>query len=165
MNKFIGEEVLVGRVDSDGDYFLCSPISQEKIVQEEEEEEDKVEDFYFDGRGLELVKTAEKLLAEKENKNSSKIVYISGAITGVPTFREDFLTRANILTSLGYKIINPAELKTVLPDADWKLCMEFSLLLLEKANCISMLDGWEKSKGAKIELGNALQKDYEVITV
>ena len=47
--------------------------------------------------------------------NMDKLVYISGAITGVDNYLEAFKRAENDLKSLGYEVINPAEILSHLP--------------------------------------------------
>lgn len=91
-------------------------------------------------------------------------IYISGAITNVPDFKERF-AKAEMYLNAAYpnvEIINPA--KVTLPDtcthADY---MKIDLALLDLADCIYLLSNWETSKGACMEYGYALAKGKTVI--
>lgn len=94
-------------------------------------------------------------------------IYISGPITNNPNYREDF-AKAKIKIENDFKgmteIINPAALSDVLPpssthDDFMRVCCE----LIEMADAVYMLKGWEASKGACIEYGYALAKDLIII--
>lgn len=87
-------------------------------------------------------------------------IYISGPITGNPEFQTQFERAFLYLTGKGYTPVNPAMSMHLLPaDATYEEYMNIDLELLGMCNAIYMLNGWEKSKGACIELGYAMGTD------
>ena len=92
-----------------------------------------------------------------------KIVYISGAITGVDSCKQDFEYAADKLMTDGYRVVNPVFMDEVMPNAEYEDYMKADMLLLGICDCIYMLKGWEKSCGANRELGYALAKDMEIM--
>ena len=91
-----------------------------------------------------------------------KRVYISGPMTGLPelnfpTFRE----AANELRRLGWEVVNPAELQ-IEAGATWEACMRADIKALCDCDTIALLPGWEKSKGAHLELHIAHRLGMEV---
>jgi hypothetical protein len=62
-----------------------------------------------------------------------------------------FHAAAAKLRAQGYDVVNPAELN---PDqtASWEQCMRVDLAALVTCEEIHMLEGWEHSRGAKLEL-------------
>jgi hypothetical protein len=83
-------------------------------------------------------------------------IYISGAITGTLDYMERFSIAEERLKSQGYTVINPAKVNAQLPeDTTWKQYMDISILMLGMCDGIYMLNGWELSKGAKMEFAYA----------
>lgn len=79
-------------------------------------------------------------------------VYISGPITGMPGLnRAAFDAAATMLRRIdGHDVVNPHE--NGLPaDAPWEQHMRADLALLLECDTIYMLNGWERSRGARIE--------------
>lgn len=84
------------------------------------------------------------------------IIYIAGKMTGLPDLgREKFNAAEKWLRELGYNVLNPACLPVGLPS---KCYMPICLAMLEQADGILLLDGWEDSPGAQIEKAYA---DYQ----
>ena len=79
-------------------------------------------------------------------------IYISGKMTGLPDFNfPAFHAEATRLRALGHEVINPAELN---PDTDatWHECMRRDLAALLTCDALAMLDGWQDSAGAHLEM-------------
>ena len=92
-----------------------------------------------------------------------KRVYISGAITGVESCKQDFEYAADKLMTDGYKVVNPVFMDEVMPNSDYEDYMKADMFLLDMCDAIYMLKNWKKSCGANRELGYALAKGIEII--
>lgn len=78
-------------------------------------------------------------------------VYISGPITGIDFGnRFAFSCARNALEMCGYEVVDPSEVKLD-DEATWADYMRADLKLLLDCDHIYMLEGWEDSKGARIE--------------
>ena len=79
-------------------------------------------------------------------------LYLSGKMTGAPDLNFPlFYREANRLRSMGYEVVNPAELNPD-PSASWHDCMKNDLKALLDCDSIVMLEGWQDSQGAHLEL-------------
>lgn len=90
-------------------------------------------------------------------------IYISGPITGVDSYLENFKAAEEELKAGGFEVINPAAFNRVLPEMDYEEYMKIDLELLELCDGIYMLEGWKQSKGANREYGYALAEDMLII--
>ena len=82
-------------------------------------------------------------------------VYISGPITGIDFGnRFAFSCARNALELCGYEVVDPSEVQLD-DEATWTDYMRADLKLLLDCDFIYMLEGWEKSRGARIELALA----------
>lgn len=90
-------------------------------------------------------------------------IYISGAITGTDDFMERFKKAEDFLKEKGHSVLNPAHANSYMPeDATYEEYMKICFALLDMADAIYMLDGWEESCGANREYGYALARDMIV---
>jgi len=92
------------------------------------------------------------------------LIYLSGGITNVPDYLERFAKTETLLTKIGDTVINPAKVNAQLPEnTDYDDYMRVSFVLLDMADAIYMMNGWEKSKGARMELLKAYQTGKRII--
>lgn len=91
-------------------------------------------------------------------------IYISGAITGTDDFMERFQKAEEKLKEAGHMVYNPARANSYMPDGtSYEEYMKVSFCLLDLADTIYMLEGWENSKGARRELEYAKEKGKAII--
>jgi len=92
------------------------------------------------------------------------VIYISGAITGTTDYMERFAAAEKRLSEAGFVVINPAKVNSQLPkETDYTGYMKMSLTMLSLCNGIYMIDGWEDSRGAKIEYDYAKATGLEFV--
>ncbi len=87
-------------------------------------------------------------------------IYISGPMSGYPDNNFPAFDAAALrLTALGYSAVNPADINKQMNPDDvglYSKCIRNDLKALADCDAIYMLNGWQKSVGAKLELENAL---------
>ncbi len=87
-------------------------------------------------------------------------VYIAGPMTGLPDFnRGAFFEAGGVLLDNGHLVLNPAILPDGLEHGEY---MKICLPMIDAAEAMVMLPGWEKSKGANMEYQYALIKRIPV---
>lgn len=88
-------------------------------------------------------------------------IYIAGPMTGLPHFNRPAFQQAAISLSFEKHIpLNPAILPDGLTEADY---MAIGLTMLQRAEAIYLLTGWQFSAGARAEHALALKLGLEVI--
>ncbi len=105
-----------------------------------------------------------RLAASQNNKTIDKpVLYLSGPMTGLPDFnRPAFNKAAEYLRKQGHTVWNPAEEfdpEFIYPR---KVYMRRDIEALLKCESIVMLDGWEKSAGARLELEIARELEMNI---
>lgn len=80
------------------------------------------------------------------------ILYISGPMSGHPRLNfPEFNRVARKLRAAGYAVLNPAENYGGDQFIKREICMRLDLQQVLLADGLCMLDGWQKSPGAKLE--------------
>lgn len=93
----------------------------------------------------------------------TKRLYLSGGMSGYPDHNfPAFNEQAAKLRAAGWDVVNPAELN---PDTSmtWEQCLRIDLRELCGCDAIALMPGWERSKGANLELHVAHRLGLEVI--
>lgn len=91
-------------------------------------------------------------------------VFISGPMSGYEDYNcPAFLEAEKRLVSAGYSVFNPAWL---LVDETWTRddLMAIDISALSRCDAIYQIEGWEKSKGARVEYANALYTGKKFVT-
>ena len=92
-----------------------------------------------------------------------KRIYISGPMTGMPELNfPAFHAEAARLTALGYDVVNPADLNPE-PEKGWHECMRRDLAALLTCDALALMDGWQKSAGAHLEMHVAHRVGMEIV--
>lgn len=92
-------------------------------------------------------------------------VYLSGPMSGIAEHNfPAFDAEAARLRAAGYEIVNPTEIN---PDvgASWEQCLRADIKALCDCDTIALMPGWEKSKGAHLELSVAHRIGLRITTV
>lgn len=83
------------------------------------------------------------------NKQEKPTVYISGPITGVRNYWKAFEAAEDELTAIGCVPLSPSRLPGGLTRAQY---MQICMAMIDSADAVLALPGWENSLGATIEV-------------
>lgn len=91
-------------------------------------------------------------------------VYISGPMTGLPESNYPaFNAAAADYRKRGAFVVNPVEVCAHLPiDSDWTDYMRPCMAALMTCEMVVLLDGWTKSKGARLEHHTAREMGFAI---
>lgn len=91
------------------------------------------------------------------------VIYLSGPITGVEKYWEQFEEADDLFHSLGCVVLNPARLPQGLTNSDYmRLCFD----MIDTADVVLLLEGWDRSDGATLErefcryIGKPVARNY-----
>lgn len=92
-----------------------------------------------------------------------KRIYLSGPMTGLPELNfPAFHAEAARLRALGFEVVNPADLNPE-PETGWHECMRNDLKALLDCDALALLDGWQQSAGAHLEMHVAHRVGMEIV--
>lgn len=90
-------------------------------------------------------------------------VYVSGPMTGLPNYNFDEFNRvAELLRNEGYNVVNPA-VHGVIPEWEWKDYLKLDIKDMLGCDIVATLEGWEESRGARLEVYIAEQLHMKVV--
>jgi hypothetical protein len=103
-------------------------------------------------------------------------IYLAGPMSGLPNLNFPlFNAEAARLRALGYEVVNPAEINggadellataAMTPEQlleHWRNCMRRDIPAMLTCTGVALLPGWERSKGARLEVHIAEQFDMPV---
>ncbi len=115
-----------------------------------------------EGNALRLVGQLDRNVYTKTNKvleaagdfleTEPQRIYISGPMTGIEDLNfPAFHAEAKRLRGLGYEVVNPAEL-VIYENSGWLDCMKKDIAKMLTCEAICLLDGWQNSDGANLEV-------------
>ena len=78
-----------------------------------------------------------------------KVIYIAGRITGVKNYWKPFEEADDELTSMGYTVLTPTRLPW---DLGNEKAMKICLAMIDQADAVYFLPGWNQSVGANLEM-------------
>lgn len=84
------------------------------------------------------------------------VLYVSGPMTGYDAFNfPAFDFAAGELRAAGYVVINPTDNWGGATDVPYEQCMRLDLQQVLMSDGLALLDDWDRSRGAKLEVGVA----------
>ncbi len=90
-------------------------------------------------------------------------IYVAGPMTGLPGLNfPAFHEAARALRAEGHDVVNPAEINPD-PSAGWLSCMRADIRELVTCDAIYLLQGWENSRGARLEARIAEGLGFQMI--
>ena len=96
-------------------------------------------------------------------------IYLSGKITGreIEDYTRQFARAEIFYKTGGFDVVNPVTIGEVIlknnPKAKWEDFMAEDLKALRTCTHIVLLEGWEESKGAKMEKAEAEKLGLEIM--
>ena len=90
-------------------------------------------------------------------------IYLSGKITGLDNYKENFARAESVLKSYGHTVINPCKVGDIYPDLEWDDYMCLDMALIRLCDAVYFMNNWKDSKGATIENEYAKQIGREII--
>jgi hypothetical protein len=82
-------------------------------------------------------------------------IFISGPITGIDNYREEFKTRQTFLEAIGYNVMNPAILPY--PGFEHHEYMCICKSMIDACDTVYFMSGWDESIGANMEHAYAIE--------
>lgn len=94
--------------------------------------------------------------AKASEKPTNGRIYIAGPMSGYPDYNfATFNEAAKRLRAAGYEVVNPAEMDGGDTSQSWGYYLKRDLPQLLSCDAVALLPGWERSRGAKLEVQTA----------
>ena len=77
-----------------------------------------------------------------------RVIYIAGPLTGVENYWEPFEKAEDEIEAAGFIALTPTRLPRGMSNEQY---MRICLAMIDSADAVLFLPGWEKSQGAKVE--------------
>lgn len=104
-----------------------------------------------------LLEVSEKV---RQAAEEMRVVFLSGAVTLDKNYREKFGLAEQVLSKMGYIVLNPA----VLPGGlEYDEYLRITLAMLSEADGVCVFDDWAESNGARVEIEEALHKGMPIV--
>ena len=91
-----------------------------------------------------------------------EVLYLSGAISSDPHYREKFADAQMVLDELGYIAINPCILPAGMA---YEQYMKICFSMIDVCDTVVLLNNWEQSSGARRERNYAIAKQKNIYTI
>ena len=100
---------------------------------------------------------------ERKIMNIKTPVYIAGKMTGLPDFNHPAFHDMELkLSSMGFEVRSPARIDGGSTDRPRKFYLRKAIKMLLGCESVVMLDGWDESAGACLELDIAMEMGMDV---
>lgn len=86
-------------------------------------------------------------------------IYIAGKITGDPDYKAKFDAAAEEYKKKGYTVLNPSWMPQGMRPSDY---MRICIAMIDTADVVAFLPGYERSAGAQLELQYCFYVDKDV---
>ncbi len=102
-------------------------------------------------------------------KQDEKVVYIAGSITHNPGYHKQFKYYEDYLKRMvqGTRVLNPVTMCENAGVREYNSCMQITIVAIVTGpvDILVVIDGWENSRGAKLEVELAKIWEKPVLTV
>ena len=92
------------------------------------------------------------------------LVYISGAITNDPNYKDKFAKAEKYLTDKGHEVINPAKVAESLPELNYGFYLHIDKALIDICEAVYFLKDWGQSIGAREEYLYVIERNQRCNT-